>query len=272
MSLHDWLCQVALVQGDTATLEKEESFLRGTPYWDMVLSARHGDMAASRGQTQKAQQAYAAARQLAQRLQIKESEAGALEAEGWMHAIYGNRKQAVASASAALPLSGSYNSQLLAATDLAFAGETRKALDIAAAVARKRPEDTTVQSISVPVVQAAAALSEGNGAKSIELLKLASPYDKIATQVQYVRALSFLQTKQADEAIHEFQRLLAIRTFAPSDPVISMAHLGLGRAYSLSGDSAKSRAAYQDFLALWKDADPDIPVLKQAKAEYAKLQ
>jgi tetratricopeptide (TPR) repeat protein len=92
------------------------------------------------------------------------------------------------------------------------------------------------------------------------------------TQLQYVRALSYLQNKQPAEAAREFQRTLSLRIFLPADPLISMAHLGLGRAYAMSGDTAKSRAAYQDFFALWKDADPSIPVLKDAKAEYAKLQ
>src|SRR4051812_38018886 len=272
MSLHDWLCLVALVQGDTASLEKEEAFLRGTPYSEMVMILRNADLAASRGQLQQALQSYAAVRQLAQRLQIQESEAGSLISEGWMQAIYGNRKQAVASAKAALPVSSSYNAQLFAATDLAFAGETKKALEIASSIARKRPDDTTVQAISVPLIQAAAALTDGNGAKAIELLKPASPYDKLVTQLQYVRALSYLQTKQPDNAAREFQRILSLRTFLPADPLVSMAHLGLGRAYAMSKDMAKSRAAYQDFFALWKDADSSIPVLKDAKAEYAKLQ
>jgi tetratricopeptide (TPR) repeat protein len=121
-------------------------------------------------------------------------------------------------------------------------------------------------------VQASAALSAGDGAKAVDILKVSAPYDNGSTNLLYVRALGYLKAGQANEAIQEFQRILSLRSFAPADPLISLAHLGQGRAYTLSGDSAKSRSAYQDFFALWKDADPDIPILKDAKAEYAKLQ
>jgi hypothetical protein len=84
--------------------------------------------------------------------------------------------------------------------------------------------------------------------------------------------LAYLKVGEGNEAAQEFQKILALRNFAPADPLMSMAHLGLGRAYALSGDTAKSRAAYQDFFALWKEADADVPILRQAKAEYAKLQ
>ncbi len=97
------------------------------------------------------------------------------------------------------------------------------------------------------------------------------PYDKGTPPSLYLRGLVYLKMGQGTEAAQEFEKVTALRNFAPADPLMSLAHLGLGRAYALSGDTAKSRAAYQDFFALWKDADPDIPILKQAKAEYAKL-
>jgi eukaryotic-like serine/threonine-protein kinase len=272
LNLHDWLAQIAIAQGDLATMEKEEGFLHGDSYSEMVIKSRHGDMAASRGQLRKAQEFYAQARQTAQQLQIKESEAGALNSEAWMQAIFQNRKEAVESANAALGKSQSYNMQLVAAATLGLAGENKKALAIAGEVARKRPDDTLVQALFVPSVQSAAALSAGNGAKAVEILKAALPYDSGTTSAVYIRGLGYLKAGQANEAAREFQRLLALRTFVPADPLVSLAHLGLGRALALSGDSAKGRGAYQDFFALWKDADPDIPILKEAKAEYAKLQ
>jgi eukaryotic-like serine/threonine-protein kinase len=272
LNLHDWLAQVAIAQGDLATMEKEEGFLHGDSYSEMVIKSRHGDMAASRGQLRKAQEFYAQARQTAQQLQIKESEAGALNSEAWMQAISQNPKEAVASAHAALGASQSYNMQVLAAATLALAGENKKALEIAGEVARKRPDDTLVQALFVPSVRSAAALSGGNGAQAVEILKVALPYDNGTTAVVYVRGLGYLKAGQGNEARKEFQRILALRNFAPADPLMSLGHLGLGRAYALSGDAARSRSAYQDFFALWKDADPDIPILKEAKAEYAKLQ
>jgi tetratricopeptide (TPR) repeat protein len=271
--LHDWLAQIAIAQGDLATMEKEEAFLRDGGYDEMVVDSRHGDLAASHGQLRKAREFYEQARQAAQRLQIKESEVGALNAEGWAEVIFQNRKEAAETAKAALTASKSYNTQLAAATTLALAGETKPALQVAADVARKRADDTIVQAVFVPLVQAAAALSSsGNGVKAIETLKTASQYDKSSTAVLYVRGLSYLQAGKAEEAAREFQRILALHTFAPADPLMSLAHLGLGRAYIQSGDASKSRTAYQDFFALWKNADPDVPILKEAKAEYAKLQ
>jgi tetratricopeptide (TPR) repeat protein len=143
---------------------------------------------------------------------------------------------------------------------------------LASEVAEERPNDTFVQLVFVPFVQAAVALNSGKASKAIELLNPALPYDNASTQDFYVRGLAYLKMGQGNDAAQQFQKILALRNFAPADPLMSLAHLGLGRAYALSGDAAKSRAAYQDFFALWKDADPDVPVLKQAKAEYAKLQ
>ncbi len=124
----------------------------------------------------------------------------------------------------------------------------------------------------MPVVQASAALNGGYAGKVIEILKAASPYDNVNTGVLDLRALAYLKAGQANEAAQEFQRILSLRNYAPGDPLMSIARLGQGRAYRLQGDKQKSRTAYQDFFALWKDADPDIPILKEAKAEYTKLQ
>jgi len=272
VSLHDWLAQVALAQGDMATMEKEEAFLRDDAYADMQVKSRHGDMGASHGQLRKAEEFYGQARQVAQQLQIKESEAAAMNSQAWAHAISQDRKPALEAANTALGLSQSYNPKLIAAGSLALAGDSKKALEVAADLSKKRPDDTLVQSVSVPIVQAAAALSAGNGAKTVEILKVAAPYDKGTTPVLYLRGLGYLKTGQGTEAAQEFHRILALRNFAPADPLMSLAHLGLGRAFALSGDSSKSRSAYQDFFALWKDADADIPILKEAKAEYAKIQ
>ena len=165
-----------------------------------------------------------------------------------------------------------YNQKLQVGYILAFAGDNKKALDLAAEVAKSRPDDVLVQAMFVPAVRAAAALTANDASKAIELLKPASAYDKATTNVLYFRGLAYVKNKQGAEAAQEFQKILALRNFAPADPLMSLAHLALGRAYALEGDSQKSRIAYQDFLTLWKDADPDIPILKQAKAEYAKLQ
>ena len=270
--LHDNLAYIAFLQGDMATMDKEESFLHDQPDQELNVDTRHGDIAALRGQLRQAQEFYDKARLITQRLQLKDSEAGLITGQGWVLANFGYSKQATEAANAGLAVSQSYPTKLSAANDLVLAGENKKALELAAQVAKERPDDTLVQAVSVPWVQAVAALNGGNPKKALELLSSASPYDKANTSDMYVRGLAYLKMGQGNEAAQEFQKILSLHNFAATDLLLSMAHLGAGRAYALSGDMAKSRSAYQDFFALWKDADPDIPILKEAKAEYAKLQ
>jgi serine/threonine protein kinase/tetratricopeptide (TPR) repeat protein len=270
--LHDNLAYIAFVQGDTATMDKEEAFLHDQPDLELGVDTRHGDIAASRGQLRQAQDFYEKARQITQRLQLKDSEAALMTGQGWVLGHFGYSKRAIEAANAGLAVSQSFPTKLSVASDLVLAGENRRALELAAQVSRERPDDTLIQAVSVPWVQAVAALNDGSPKKAIELLNRASPYNKANTPDMYVRGLAYLKMGQGDEAAQEFQKILSLRNFAATDLLLPMAHLGVGRAYALSGDIAKSRSAYQDFFALWKEADPDVPILKQAKAEYAKLQ
>jgi len=269
--LHDVLAYTALLQGDQATMEKEEAFLMGKPDLEYNVDFRHGDLAASHGQLKQSEDFFGKARQIAQRVQIKELEAGALAEQAWVLALAGDNKRAIETANTAVSVAPVYFIKLQAAGTLALAGEARRALDLTSEAMHNRPDDTLVQSAFGPWVQATAALNGGDAAKAITLLNSASPYDKGNTGVLYVRGLAYLKSKQGANAVHEFQKVLALRNAAAADPLMSMSQLGLARAYALSGDTAKSRAAYQDFFASWKDADPDVPLLKEAKAEYQKL-
>ena len=270
--LHDILANIACAQGDMPAMEKEEALVLDQPDLAMNVNTRHGDIAASHGQIQQARDFYSKTGQVAHRLQLKDSEAASLNAQGWMLAQFGYSKQSIEAANAALAISQDYVVKISAASDMAVAGEGKKALELASQVARQRPDDTLVQSVSVPYVQAVVALNGGNAKNAIELLKPAVPYDKATTQDLYLRGQAYLKMGQGAEAAQEFQAILALRNFAPADPLMSLAHLGLARAYALTGDTAKARAAYQDFFAVWRDADPDIPILIAAKAEYAKLK
>jgi len=270
--LHDTLATIALAQGDLATMEREESLSKAQPDLEWSVFFRHGDMAASHGQLRQAEDFYEKARQVGQRVQVKSAEAGAVSERAWVQALAGNRKEAIEAANASLAIFQDYNQELFAGGVLAFAGESKKALDLAGEVAKSRPDDVLVQAVFVPQVRASAALSGGDATKAIELLKPANAYDKVNTAVLYIRGLAYLKTGRGSEAAQEFQKVLALRGGAPADPLMSLAHLGLGRAYALQSDAQKSRTAYQDFFALWKDADVNLPILKEAKAEYSKLQ
>ena len=161
----------------------------------------------------------------------------------------------------------------------ARAGSAKRAQSLANELAKGNPSDTLLNFYWLPTIRAAAELDLNHPAQAIEILQvtadyeLAQPGPLAATTLYpaYVRGQAYLQLGQASSAAGEFQKFLDHPAYLLNFPLGALAHLQLGRAYALAGDKGKSRAAYQDFLTLWKDADPDIPILKQAKAEYAKL-
>ena len=165
---------------------------------------------------------------------------------------------------------------------LAISGDSPLSLTLAEDLEKRFPQDTSVRFSYLPALQAMVALKQGDPLKALELLQPAVPYELGSHRSSfvglfgnlypsYVRGQTYLARHQGVEAAAEFQKILAHRGIVISDPIGALAHLQPGRAYALQGDTAKAKNAYQDFLALWKDADPDIPVLKEAKAEYAKL-
>ena len=145
-------------------------------------------------------------------------------------------------------------------------------------LARRFPEDTRAVFTYVPTLRAVLALNRKEPSKAVDLVQAAIPYELAAgsrahrLDPAYVRGEAYLTSRRGREAAVEFQRILDHRGIVVSEPIGALAHLQLGRAYVLAGDKDKARTAYEDFLTLWKDADPDIPILTQAKSEYAKLQ
>jgi tetratricopeptide (TPR) repeat protein len=156
---------------------------------------------------------------------------------------------------------------------LAFSGNSSQAQLVAADLNKQFPENTTVQQIYLPTIRAQIALNNHDSSVAIHVLQTSVAYELgSALYPAYVRGLAYLAANQGVEAGREFQKILDHRGVVVNDPIGALAHLGHARAYALQSDTAKARDAYQDFLTLWKDADPDIPILKEAKAEYAKLQ
>jgi tetratricopeptide (TPR) repeat protein len=170
--------------------------------------------------------------------------------------------------------------QAISTVALTLAGDSRQALRLANDLAARFPNDTLVQFNYLPVIHAGAALQSGNSAKALEALAPAAPYElgvitgsaDFTLYPIYLRGEAYLAAHQGAEAAVEFQKILDHPGIAANEPIGALAHLGLGRAYALSGNTAKATASYRDFLTLWKDADPDVPIYRQAKAEYAKLQ
>jgi tetratricopeptide (TPR) repeat protein len=202
--------------------------------------------------------------------------AGEYEAEAALReALFGNPAETRERAADALGLSNSWRVQALAALALAFAGDAVRARTLADDLANRFPDHTIVQSYDVPTIRAQLALRHDGPSGAIEILQAAVPYElsgEGALYPVYVRGEAFLAAHKGNEAAAEFQKILDHRGIVVNWPIGALAHLGLGRAYVLQRDTAKARTAYQDFLTLWKDADQDIPILKEAKAEYAKLQ
>ncbi|MGA3073411.1 MAG: hypothetical protein ABSG56_06945 [Bryobacteraceae bacterium] len=158
---------------------------------------------------------------------------------------------------------------------LGLAGDLVGARRLAGDLAKRFPADTLIQIEYLPMIQGCTGLGVSHGtpgaARAIEALKVATRYELGQINAVYLRGEAYLAAGQGTPAAAEFRKILDHPGVVTNFVTGELAHLGLGRAYALAGDNAKARTAYQDFLALWKDADPDIPVLKQAKAEYARL-
>jgi eukaryotic-like serine/threonine-protein kinase len=163
----------------------------------------------------------------------------------------------------------------LAGFAFATCGDEKRAEGFAADLSKKYPLETFAQKVDIPQIRARQDLQRGDGSKAIDELRSTEPYEFgfVAFGVPpYLRGLAYLKMKRGVQAVAEFQKILDHKGAMGTSPYLSLAKLGLGRAYALSGDGAKARTAYQDFFATWKDADPDVPLLKTAKAEYEKLK
>ncbi len=266
------LSQIALLQGDLAEKKKEDALASSTEEGQGRVIFRDARLAASQGKLREASDLFKRGQDLYARINLKDESASQSAFQGAVEALFGERPQALEHAKAALTFSQSPDAKLLAACALAFAGEDSKAQTLAVEAAKNRPQDTRVQSMAFPTVQAISLVNHGNAAKAVQLLDAAKPYDRTEAMSRYVRASAYLKAGQIDNAIQEFQAIVALKNQGPANPFVSLAQVGLARAYALQGDKAKARGTYQDILAFWKDADPDLPLLKEAKAEYEKLQ
>jgi ATP/maltotriose-dependent transcriptional regulator MalT len=232
-------------------------------------------LALAHGQRQKAREIYAHEGELAKRVGLTDNQADAIQIPAWVDLLFGDsgdKNKSVSQATAALALENSPDVAILSAEIAALAGNEAQARHWMEDVSRRRPLDTRFQTMLIPVVQAILFMNHGEAAKAIDVLKAGEPYDKGTTDIHFTRGRAYLLNHQPAQAAQEFQAVLNLRGAYIGDPLMGLAQLYLARAYAQQNDGAKARAAYQDFLALWKDADSDIPVLKEAKAEYAKLQ
>jgi tetratricopeptide (TPR) repeat protein len=274
---------IAFLKGDKPGMERAAAMGGGKAGADDEISNHQAFVLAYTGRLQQARvmsrRAVDLAQQSGQREKTSLYETGAALWE----AFFGNAPEARGSAMAALAISKELYVEYGAAFAIALSGDSSRAQTLANDLEKRFGEDTGARFSYLPALRARLALNQGQPAKAIELLQIAVPYELGVPRSAihgnfgalypiYVRGQAYLAAHQGAEAAAEFQKILDHRGIVVSDPVGALAHLQLGRAFTMSGDKTKAKAAYEDFLTLWKDADPDIPVLKQANAEFAKLQ
>jgi Flp pilus assembly protein TadD len=277
------LYRLALLRGDKATMEKVLAESRGNHDSEIVLAQVQALAAADDGRLNEAERFSRNAIEMAIRAGLRERTAVFQAAPAVWNALYENKDAARRIAETALKTFEGRDVAFAAGFALALGGETVRAGALAERLDKEFPEDTQVQATYVPALRALVALDKNNPRKAIDLLEANRPYEFGIPPLAfnhfygnlypiYVRGLAYLAMRNPQEAAVEFGRLLAHPGLVAGDPVDAAARRQLARALELAGDKTKSKSAYQDFLTLWKDADPDIPIFKQAKTEYATLQ
>jgi serine/threonine protein kinase/tetratricopeptide (TPR) repeat protein len=279
------LYQVGFLQNDAAEMAKQVNWAMGQSGIEDAILSSEADAAAYSGHLRKARAFSRQAVTSALRADEKETASGYEAIAAIREALFGNPTEARQRSTAALALSTARDVEYGIALTSALVGANKDSQTqiekLVDNLAHGFAEDTVVQFDYLPTIKALVEINLGNPAKAVEILEVARPYElgspsnismSLSLYPVYVRGLGLLSSKKGAPAATEFQKILAHRGIVQTEPIGALAHLGLARAHALQGDKPQARAAYQDFFALWKDADPDIPILQQAKAEYAKLR
>jgi eukaryotic-like serine/threonine-protein kinase len=281
-ALHLNLYALAFFRGDPAGMKLQADWAMGKPSAEGWMLSLESDTEAWSGRLGKARELSRQAIESARRNEEKESAALWQVNAAIREAFFGNADVARQNAAAAVTLApGSHDAEAQAALAYALAGDATHAQSLADDLAKRFPLDTVVQSVWLPTIHAQIETGHKNPTGSIELLQTAAPYElgmlsgsapNSCLYPVYIRAESYLSAQQGAAAAAEFQKILDHRGLLWNCATGALAHLGIARAYAVQGDTAKAKAAYQDFFGLWKEADSDIPILIAAKSEYAKLQ
>ena len=260
-------------------MEQQVSWGAGKPGDEDPLLSAQSDTEAYYGKLTKARDFSRRAVDSAIRADSKETAASWQVTAALREAEFGNAALARQGVAAALALSRGRHVKLLAALTLARIGDVPRAKALAEELEKSYPTNTLLKLYWLPTIHAAIELNKGDSSQPLEYLEATAPYELGAAGTfinclypAYVRGQAYLLANNGTAATAEFQKLVDHRGIVGNFVTGSLAHVQIGRAYVMAGDTAKAKAAYQDFFSLWKDADPDIPILKQARAEYAKLQ
>jgi tetratricopeptide (TPR) repeat protein len=279
--LHADLYVVAFLENDAAEMQRQISLASAMPGAEDWLFSQQSDTAAFSGHLATAQEFSRRAVESAHRNDLNETAAMWRMNAALRDVEFGNSDRAQQEIREGLSLASTRDIQILAALALARAGDTARAQALADDLEKRLPANTTLHYYWLPSIRAAIDLDRGHPAEAITILEAAGPYEMGYPQPQleggsllypaYLRGLAYLQLHQAEKAAAEFRKFLDSHAVVVNCPLAALAHLQLGRVYVFAGDSAEARRAYSDFLSLWKDADADIPALRQARTEFAGL-
>ena len=279
---HEAEYEIAFLHNDRAGMEQQVGWSEGRPGEEDTLLGLEADTAAYSGRLGAGRELSRQASDSAERSGEEETAANHMALSGLREALFGNAVEARRRANSAVGRSAGRDVEYGSALALAFARDDAPARALTGDLAKRFPEDTIVQFNYLPTLRAQLALSRGNASQAIGLLEAASPFELGQTTAStygwtalypvFVRGEAFLAAGKGSDAAAEFRKIIEHRGIVLNEPIGALARLGLARAYALQGDSVKARAAYQDFLTLWKGADPDIPILKQAQAEHGRLR
>lgn len=278
-SLRSWIYILAFVREDKALMDQQLAWAAGKPGDEEGLVSNQADTEAYYGRLRKAQDLSRRAVDLSVRGDAREAAALWQIDAALREAELGNFTNARLGVKAALAFSSGRDIKVMAALALARSRDAAGANALITELEERYPTHTMLKFYWVPTIIAVLELNRGNSSKALEHLQLAAPYELGQASMLvnnmyplYVRGQAYLSVHDGRAAAAEFQKMLEHKGVLQNFVIASLAHFQIARAYAMAGDTAKAKAAYQDFLTLWKDADPEIPILKQARAEYAKLQ
>ncbi len=272
--IHGHMYDIDFLENDTAGMHREVAWLMGKPGWEDDTLEREAETAAYSGHFVQARALIRRSADFSIRADKKEPAAIKYADQAKREALVGNMAPARQFTNEALALGTDPNIHAVAALAWALIGDRAKSQELADEASKQEPKFRPMQFGLLAAVRAAAVVSS-DPHKAIDILAVATTYDYtplVKLYTAYFRGYAYIGTRQGLAAVGEFQKITGHPGIIKNDIIGSLAHLGLGRAYAVAGDSKNAKAEYDNFLTLWKDADPDIPILKQAKTEYAKLQ
>jgi tetratricopeptide (TPR) repeat protein len=278
--IHETLSRVALQQGDGTVLQIEEELTKRTPDGELTLLLEDANTAASRGRLQMARELFGEAIRMADRMNLQELSGQSVLDLALTEVELGYSERVGKRITTALKIDAGPNTKVGAARVMVCAGRGTEALKLVKELTTHRSSDTLLQSVLVPYIEAVIELNRKHAARAIQLLASTKPYDLLDPTnrrdcvnwpLLLTRGSAYLQARRGAEAEQEFRRILVLRAAAIDDYSYPLALVGLARAYVIQNDLVKARTTFEEFFSLWKDADLEMPLLQQAKREYAGL-